>query len=547
VSHPEGSNNPVVLVAPGRRRPPRLAAGLIVTIVGGSFVLARLTPGSEPAEPVVTLQTRAAETPVAAIRPASALPKQEWYTGPAAPLADLLIEDGSIRWLRLGGAGLTSDPLSQPGDDLLLPGIWGSTVCLCWQPSGTEAGDPRSLQLIRRDSDLTERSRSTVLRLRGLDLARRPNGPTQIALEPSPDGQYVYMARAIRSPTQWQVNLSVIDLATATVVDSKDLIAGPRVDRSRVRIVEPPVLRIAPDGRHALVSSGVGRATTSGPAPIARQAWIIEFDGAMIGSAKSADAVSQPLPAPSGRPCSWIAFATASIIAAGCGDPTSESGTAFRIVRFDLSGRDLGPPAQDVPFVGQDPPLLDVGRGIAYSWDPVSHSLLAVDLVNGGSRRSTLAPFARDNAAEIVREGARPAQRPSTTWTDGQSTTAPAEPRTLVGSPDGTLLFAIGSGSRLSGSSGIWVFDARTLSVLEHWPALAAYESITTFEDGRWLAAAGRPGMTASGGPADWGASVTIHDTDTGRPVLRLGDIGTSESVAFPRSGMLVTPPVTTP
>ncbi len=84
------------------------------------------------------------------------------------------------------------------------------------------------------------------------------------------------------------------------------------------------------------------------------------------------------------------------------------------------------------------------------------------------------------------------------------------------------------------------MFEARTLRLLERWPALTSYTAISLFEGGRWfdggrwLAAAGRPGVTAGGDPADWASSVTILDTTTGRPILRLGDLGTDEPIRFP-------------
>lgn len=127
------------------------------------------------------------------------------------------------------------------------------------------------------------------------------------------------------------------------------------------------------------------------------------------------------------------------------------------------------------------------------------------------------------------------------------SATDPAPARTLVGSPDGRVLSAVGVGPHPGSSSGIWVFDTHTLRLLERWPALASYESMTLFEDGRWLAAVGRPGLTAAGGPARWGTSVTVHDTVTGRPVLRIGDLGTDDAVAFPWPGPVAATPYAPP
>jgi hypothetical protein len=178
---------------------------------------------------------------------------------------------------------------------------------------------------------------------------------------------------------------------------------------------------------------------------------------------------------------------------------------------------------------------MDVMNGIAYAWD--GHTLLAADLVRGDLHSVGSPPAAQDNPGAVLIVGQRPPPGPPTTWSYGRPATDTPRERTLVGSPDGRLLFAIGRGSDPDSSSGIWVFDTQTLQLLERWPALASYESVSLLEDGRWLAAIARPAVTASGGPADWGTSVTIHDTTTGRPVLRIGDLRTVGQVTFPWPG----------
>ena len=523
-----GSSFQTMPVAPGQGRRARLVAGLVVAVVAGSFVVAKVTPETPPRPPLETV--RPAPT-LAQLEPvATALPLREWFSGPAAPIDDVLVEAGTVRWLRLASARLTDEALAQPGrGDLLLRGARGGTVCLCWQPSGTESGDPSALQLVRVGNDLGDRSRSTVIALNGLDLAGRRNGPTQVVLEPSPDGRFAYLARAIRSATQWQITLDVIDLRQATVVDSVDLIPVPQSDRSEVSIVERPTLRIAPDGRHALVISAVER-DTPGSSSAARHAWIIDLDGPTLGPVKAADAIAGPAL----EDCAWVAFVTPEIIVKGC-YRTSSTSPAFEIRRYDLGGRELRPVA-GVPAAPEQlfEPLLDVTNGVAYGWDPNIHALLATDLVHGDWRGSGSPPADRDNPGAVLISGERPPPGPPTTWSYGRPATDTPRERRLVGSPDGRLLFAIGIGSEPESSSGIWVFETQTLQLLERWPALSAYTSLTLLEDGRWLAAVGRPGVTATGGPATWGTSLTIHDTTTGRPIFRIGDLRTDERVTFP-------------
>ncbi|MDO8484262.1 MAG: hypothetical protein Q7S35_04890 [Candidatus Limnocylindrales bacterium] len=526
-----GSSFAATPVAPGGGRRPRLVAGLVVVVVVGSFAVARLTPETLPS---LTAETIRPTPTLAHVQPvATALPLQEWFSGPAAPFDNVLVEAGSVRWLRVAGARLTDEALARPGRDLLLRGARGGTVCLCWQPSGTESGDPTALDLVRVDDDLRELSRTTVAVVNGLDSIGRPTGPAQVALEPSLDGRFAYLARAIRSATKWQIGLDVIDLGKAAIVDMVDLISAPQSDRSEVSAVERPTLRIAPDGRHVLVMSTIEQETSFGAPSSARHAWIVGLDGPTLGRVVVANAIANT----PREDCSWIAFVAPAIIAKGCRYPTSDLLASFEIRRYDLAGRELGPAVDGPSEPDADEPLIDVVDGVVYAWDPVGHMLLAADLVRGGWRSAGSAPSDRDNPGEVLTVGQRPPPGPPTTWSDGRPATDGPRARALVGSPDGRLLFAIGTGSDPGSSSGIWVFDTQTLQLLERWPALASYESVTLFEDGRWLAAIGRPRETATGGPADWGTSITIHDTTTGRPVLRIGDLRTVGKVTFPWPG----------
>ena len=538
VTETGGSSFPAAPVEPGGGRWPRLVAGLGLAVVVGSFVLARLSAETEPGRvsEAVRPSATAAQvepTPARVEAIATALPVQEWFTAPAAPIDNLLVEAGSVRWLRVASARLLDEALARPGRDLLLRGLHGGTVCLCWRSPGIEAGGPWALDLVRLDDGLRQTARSTVAIVDGLDVADPAGGPTLVAIEPSPDGRFAYLARTIRSATQWQFGLDLIDLGTAAVVDSVDLISIPQFDRSGVPAIDPPTLRIAPDGRHALVTLAIDSTAPVGAPPTAHRAWIVGLDGRTFGPMVVADAIADaPLAA-----CPWIDFVTPAIVAMGCRGPDAATASAFEIRRYDIAGRDLGPAAGDRSGPDADQPLIDATDGVAYAWDPVGHTLFAADLVRGEWRTAGSAPSDRDNPAEVLAVGLRPPFGPPTTWSDGRPATERSRASALVGSPDGRLLFAIGTGSNPGSSSGIWVFDTQTLRLLERWPALASYESVTLFEDGRWLAAIGRPGVTASGGPARWGTSITVHDTTSGRPVLRIGDLGTVGPVTFPWPG----------
>ena len=222
---------------------------------------------------------------------------------------------------------------------------------------------------------------------------------------------------------------------------------------------------------------------------------------------------AEPMPSPSratsaiSTPAPWVAFASPDTIVTGCRSGKAGSSPTFQIRRYALSGRDLGPvdgdPAPGRPRAGPhrcgERRRLHLGPARAHPVRPGPASRAA-----GGApgRRATTGPHRP--ASTLV--GDRPSDGTSPVWTDGRPATARAIERTLVGSADGRVLFAIGDGATPGSSSGVRVFDAQTLRLLERWPALASYRWLTVFEHGRFVALLGRPGLTATGGPAEWGA-----------------------------------------
>ncbi|MEO8468725.1 MAG: hypothetical protein ABI573_03545, partial [Chloroflexota bacterium] len=102
----------------------------------------------------------------------------------------------------------------------------------------------------------------------------------------------------------------------------------------------------------------------------------------------------------------------------------------------------------------------------------------------------------------------------------------------VVASPDGTRIYAIGvvpSNRTDSGSAGVFVFDAATLSVIGHWNPTADFASIAISADGRYLYAAARAGVDADGHAAPTSASITVYDTTDGSIRLIAGDLGSAD------------------
>ena len=526
MSDADGFQVPTTPVAPGRDRGPWLVIGSLVAVLLGAIALAHLTSGPEVVRVVPTVEPT---LPLVAVEPvATALPELEWFSASEIPLRDVLVEGRSMRWLRLASARVLDVMLAEPGQDLLMRAPRGGTLCLCWQVSRFETGDPQGLALVRMDRDQQELARTILVPIDRFD-PDGIGGPPRAALRPSPDGRFAYLALAARTATRWHVRLDVIDLAREAVVGSVDLFAGPQANLSKASQVELPVLRISPDGRRALVMAAIRKETPLGTSTSTPHAWIVTLDGTSLRPVKPADDVAIPF----ADTCPWVDFVTSDIVAQGCQASALPQAVSFEIHRRALDGRDLGTIPVPSGQLGGDDALLDVTRGIAYLWDPIAHHLSAADLVNGDAQSSD-APDDLANPADVTVLGDRPPPGTATTWSDGRSGSVGRPDRTLVGSPDGQLLFAIGRGPQPDSSSGVWIFDARTLALLERWPAKAAYRSLALLDDGRFLTAIGSPGVDEAGGRARWGTSMTIHATVTGRAVMRLGDLAPGEYVTVP-------------
>ena len=542
---PESSSFAPVPVAPGGGRAPFLVAAVVLAVVSGSFVLAQLDRPEQPAQAVVesaaATSSSVAATPLPTATPpqptATALPAREWFTAPAAPMVDVpILTEDSIRWLRLGTAVHADVSLATPGRDLLMQGRLDGAVCLCWRTSG-EAEGLATLESVSLDHDLRERSRTEITQVDGIDPTGRPNGRAQVALEPSPDGRFAFLARAVRSATTWQVSLDVIELGQGRIVDSADLLPGPTTDdRSEVLAVDPLTLRVAPDGRHVLIGTGVERTRPDGRSVAIGSAWIVDIeDGRTIAGVNRVDAIAEPGGERRLETCSWVTFASVDLVVTGCRAGGAGSSPTFQIRRYDLRGHDLGAVDGDPALGDPEQVLIDSANAVAYSWDRHSHILFALDLAAGGWRRSGSFDEDQDAPTDLVRLAERPASSgPPPVWSEGRPATARPLERSLIGSSDGTLLFAIGDGRAPGSSSGISVFDAQTLRLLERWPALASYRWLMGFDQGRFIAALGRPGLTATGGPADWGASITVHDAMTGGAVVRIADVDGPLPIGFP-------------
>ncbi len=108
----------------------------------------------------------------------------------------------------------------------------------------------------------------------------------------------------------------------------------------------------------------------------------------------------------------------------------------------------------------------------------------------------------------------------------------------LVLSPDGSRLYALGVASEaggLAGSTGVFAFDSASLAPLGNWSPTADFISIAVSHDGRFVYAAGAPGVDAAGQRSGSAASITVYDTADGSVRLMAGQLD-HDDLSFTRA-----------
>ena len=158
-----------------------------------------------------------------------------------------------------------------------------------------------------------------------------------------------------------------------------------------------------------------------------------------------------------------------------------------------------------------------------FVWNPVSATLTRVDLASGGTATG---------------QGALPtaaARGPLAAFGDWLAPTVAAKSFLRGGvlvSPDGSRIYAIGvnaeaTGPEAGGSTGVFVFEADTLANAGHWDPTADFVSLALSRDGRFVYAAGLPGVDAAGqGNGKFSASITVFDAHDGSVRLIAGLLG---------------------
>ena len=207
---------------------------------------------------------------------------------------------------------------------------------------------------------------------------------------------------------------------------------------------------------------------------------------------------------------------------------------ASRAVQVCVTGRELGP----FPFYLRH--LTAAGASIGNL--PIEGLQSTEGYLSAAFDRRTGAVFVWDPLGHtIARATADDVRFKSSTVPDEMRLTGPSFGRArivampaLALSPDGLRAYAIGAGPDNT-SSGVWVFDTRTLELVDQWRPRAVLNSIAISADGRFGYVTGAPQFDVDGNENPlWPASVTVYDTSNGRELRLYGAVATDVWMTFP-------------
>lgn len=458
------------------------------------------------------------------------------------------LDSGGIRFLDPSTGSLTEPGSINLQNDAAIASPDGGWWCVCfWRAQGSQQ-ERVEMEVRHLDSAAIETARHQI---RATVSAAEPPAQdfwTRLEVEFGLDGRTAYVASGVRTGNRWTVALEVIDLARGASLDRVELgtIDVPPTTASDASegyesYLGGPTVRLAPDGRRLIMGAWLEKPARSGPPlPPDPLVWLVDVGdgdaGREIGPVVTVTGDLDGAYSTCSYSLQWL---TDEALLGACwrqGD--NVLGPAMSVTTFGLDGAAVSSIdyAPDQTWWTVEP-ILDRANRAVYFWSPVGHLLDRIDLASARVDRVSVDP---DVESDPPASGTEPRRAPD--WTTFTSDFVPWSSPQLFGEPGGERIFALGlvegppetdRGSSF-GSSGIWVFDAATLQLIDRWPAAAAYTALDLTRDGRWMVAIGQEGVDTAGKPSAWPYSVTVHDARDGRLALQAGDVGNDGVLVVP-------------
>lgn len=490
------------------------------------------------ATPVPSATPRPSETPRSVFFGPTPLPEITRTDGGALSGRVAVWADG-FRVLDLGGGTVSSVVYTDFSRDVVLrapdgDGWW----CICMQDVGGDeaTGVTREVQLLRIGADGATSAPRTITTLGDAkDPAASRAIQTDIAL--APDGLSGLLAVGRQTTTSWEYSVARLDLVKATIGPWTALgrqvapplpepTATPNPDNPGTYLnAGGPYVRLSPDGSRAVVWSQLQQISNDTVTFTENRGWRISVDAAGNPGEPSVAAAFAKFP----EWCPFTAFVRDDRLVATCPVfPVDGSSDPPTLRLLDI-GADGGIARQvDVPQLGSyfSEPLIDTANGIVWLWDASNLTLTRIDTSDFTLTSTMFDPLVeRTPGVAAFRDAPR-------VWNHAGSAVGMFGPTQISGSPDGRRLYLLGYdrqpqlGRDAPQSLGVFVVDPSSLELVDRWAPAAYYSSIGCVLDGKVVAVGGQGGMDAEGRGAPWGGSMTLHDAEDGRILMRFGQVG---------------------
>ncbi len=499
-------------------------AAVVLTVVGALVAVLLLRPPMEPGsspEPsdrgTGPLPTSAAFTPLPKFHVDGDVPN------PAEVLVELEQGDFAVVDLATGARGPV--PIGADFGSVVRWRSDGTLLCLCVKLGADANTRPTEavITIDRFDASGAPLSSVPAVTLVGDPDPRDgtlPERPPHVAfdLRLSEGGRFGIIGWSVRKHPAWQNGITIVDLADGREVSQIRLPDDTTGESDTRRVVLAPRLLGGGEGSVVLAREWYSWSPPDSEGENFRQGTDV-FTASMSGGV-----LSDPEPLGTAADCGERVVRAGSTRDGGLWLVCSRSSTNSIVIRrLDAAGMLAGDTTLTAPIgVDGDLVALSPDGETLFAWQPVSATLARIDLATGEMRQGSASGTAARPSGALTALG---------DWLAPAATAKSFLQSGVVVSPDGTRVYAAGLDGvdvdAVSGSSGIHVFDAATLTSLGRWEPTADFISLAVSNDGRFVYAAGLARFDASGRerPSQQ-ASITVFAAADGEVQVIAGNLG---------------------
>jgi hypothetical protein len=405
----------------------------------------------------------------------------------------------------------------------------GTLVCLCFSDGDRVNGSATRIdvRLDRFDADGKRTATTPVETFTGAPDPRDSNAPSfdsaphvQVALSFSEAGRYGFVGWSARSDGAWHSGVLAVDVVDGSVVSRLELPDTGSGEGERRTVVDGPRLVGSVAGGELLVARTIVDWSSANMAA-ARPS----FGGDVFRVPFGAGRWGPPAAVPSTVDCGEAVIRGGGLEGGGVWLACSDmGGSKVTLRRIDGEGRPLGDvtSSRGGAISGDTTAMSADGRSM-FAWDPIAAQLARIDVATGEKALGPASAGAAPDPGPLAAFGQ---------WLAPATAAKSYLQSAIVVSPDGRRVYALGvtngaSERDMSGSSGVYAFDTATLEPAGHWDATADFVSLALSPDGRFLYAAGTPGVDAAGRSlVNQAASITVFEAATGAQRLIAGQLG---------------------